>query len=368
MKRSRALLAVLAFLSLLASAAAQTIPELFQKAKAEVKAGSWQEALKTLGELDAEASKPGNEAAKAQLEGPGAFYRAVCEANLGQADMAKADFARFLAVQPNASIDPAVYSKSAVAAFEAAQKDLAPAGGDPRKGPSVFAAFQEFKMPPNAGEVANEQWGDGPARWLMSADEKSRWPQLTSGGERIEFVEKFWVVRNPRPGTPDNTAKTGFERRVAFADAYFVQDEKVRGSLTDRGMVFVLLGPPTYVGRRPIMTGEDPATAEGMSTSGSQDASIVRRTSATGGKVSSGARAVAMDSTGGPGSRAADNQQNWREVWHYRKELLPKSARYGQVDVDFITRFGYGVNVLQREPTILNTLDAARKLPETADP
>ena len=57
--------------------------------------------------------------------------------------------------------------------------------------------------------------------------------------------------------------KTGFDRRVAFADANFVQAEGTRGSMTDRGMVFVLLGPPTYVGRKPIRTGDDSSEAAG---------------------------------------------------------------------------------------------------------
>jgi GWxTD domain-containing protein len=363
MKRSRAFLAVFSLASLLASAAAgETIPELFQKAKAEVKAESWQGALKTLGQLDAEAARPGNEAVKVQLEAPMAFYRAVCEANLGQADQAKADFTKFLTLQPNASLDPAMHSKKAVAAFEAAQKDLAPGSRD-GKSPSIFAAFQEFRLPPNSAEVVNEQWGDGPARWLMSPAEKSQWSQLSSGGERVEFVEKFWATRNPRPETADNTAKTAFDRRVAFSDAYFVQDEKVRGSLTDRGMVFVLLGPPTYVGRRPILTGEDPATAEGLSTSNAHNVANARVAGTEGGgKISSGARAVNMEAASG--TKAVDSNQNWREIWHYRKELLPKGAPYNQVDVDFVTKKGYGVNVLQRDHTIMVTLNAARGLPD----
>jgi hypothetical protein len=52
---------------------------------------------------------------------------------------------------------------------------------------------------------------------------------------------------------------------------------------------------------------------------------------------------------------------NWREVWHYRKDLLPKGLPYGQVDFEFITRQGYGKNVMQREASVLNTLDGARK-------
>ncbi len=73
------------------------------------------------------------------------------------------------------------------------------------------------------------------------------------------------------------------------------------------------------------------------------------------------AKNVAIDNMTGPGNRMLDGAANWREVWHYRKELLPKGLPYGQVDFDFITRQGYGRNVMQREASVLNTLDAARK-------
>jgi GWxTD domain-containing protein len=53
----------------------------------------------------------------------------------------------------------------------------------------------------------------------MTADEKRTWAQLANDGERAEFVEKFWAARNPNGEGGENTFKTGFERRVAFADA-----------------------------------------------------------------------------------------------------------------------------------------------------
>jgi hypothetical protein len=59
MKRIGALLAVL-FLSSLSSAG-QTLPELFQKAKAQIKGESWQEAMQTLDRLETESARPGNE-------------------------------------------------------------------------------------------------------------------------------------------------------------------------------------------------------------------------------------------------------------------------------------------------------------------
>jgi GWxTD domain-containing protein len=342
---------------------AQSVPELFQKGKAQVKAGSWQEALSTFANLDTEVAKPANEGFRKQLEGPLAFYRGVCEANLGQTDEARVNFETFLRGTPNASIDPAIYSKKAVAAFEEARTALTPPESARSGGPSLFNAYQEFKPPANISEPPSASWADGPVVWIMTADEKRAWSQLASDGERAEFVEKFWEARNPNAGNGDNTFRTGFERRAAFSDAKFVQDEKKRGSLTDRGMVFVLLGPPTYGGRRRIQPGEDTAESAGMSSVGSFDATVAQHQAAAGGKTSSGTKATIADQFSGPSKQAAQSDNDYQEVWHYRKELLPKGISYLQVDVVFITKKGYGVNVLQRESQTLTTLDAAKRKP-----
>ncbi|HWZ86896.1 MAG TPA: GWxTD domain-containing protein [Thermoanaerobaculia bacterium] len=359
----RLTLIVLAALMSANFAAAQTAAELFQKAKAQVKGESWQNAMKTMDALDAEAARPGNENLKKQLEAPLAFYRGVCEANLGQAPEAIASFQTFLADQPNASMDPSMYSKKAVAAFEEARKTGAPAPAVPNGSPSLFNSYLEFKPPANISDPPDEKWAEGPVQWIMTVEEKRTWAGLSSGGERVEFVEKFWEARNPKPGTPDNTFKTGFERRAAFADAHFNQDEKKRGSLTDRGMVFVLLGPPTYGGRRPIKHGEDPSEPIGQTSVGGVNAAMAL-SSAVGatqnGRLASSQVAVIADQYSGPGTQAAQ-ANNYQEVWHYRKELLPKGVGYLQVDVSFVTRQGYGSNILQRDPQTLTTLDAAKR-------
>ena len=354
----------LLFLSSVSVCLAQTLPELFQKAKAQVKGESWKEALKTLDALEAEAGKPGNESARDQLAAPVAFYRGVCQANVGEADKAQSEFTTFLELQPNAAMDPSMYSKKAIAAFDAARAAANPP--DAVAGPSMFARFQEFKLPVNSGEQVNEKWGDGPVKWLMTSDEKKKWASLTGGAEWQEFVDRFWEDRNPQAGSADNIFRTGFDRRVAFADANFVQAEGTRGSMTDRGMVFVLLGPPTYVGRRPINTGEDASEAEGMSTVSATDARNATTTAVSkspSGRISSGQAAALTSKYSGPGTVAADSSNNYREVWHYRRELLPKGVGYQQVDVEFITRKGYGVNVMQRDHPTLATLDAAKPKP-----
>lgn len=336
MSRLGVRLVAVAFFLLSAPLSAETLPELFQKAKAQVKNQSWREALTTLDQLDAESARPGNEAVRQQLVAPIAFYRGVCEANLDQAEKAEADFATFLQAQPGSTIDKVAYSKKAVAAFESAGKQAASHGSL-----SLLQRYEEFKAPPNMGEKPDDRWADGPVKWIMTAEEAAAWRALTSGAERAEFIERFWEARNPKPGSEDNPACTEIDRRIAFADTYFQLDEKKRGSLTDAGMVFVLLGPPTRIGRKPIKTGEDRSISDGQSLDE---------------KWWMGARnSIHID-----GARATDPSNSFREIWHYRREALPKAVSIYELDVVFVTKTGYGRFVLQREPATLAALGAAK--------
>src|SRR5262249_51742729 len=179
--------------------------------------------------------------------------------------------------------------------------------------------------------------------------------QLSDPVARSEFVTAFWKARDPRPETPENEFREEFEKRAAFADDHFTESE-IRGSVTDRGMIFLLLGPPTYVGRRPIKTGEDTTDPSGMVLYTRNDVTAVEKTSGTGPSTN-----LKIDNMTGPGNTMPDANARWREVWHYRREALPKGVPYHQIDFEFISSAGYGRNVLQRDPACLNALDAARK-------
>ncbi len=159
---------------------AQTLPELFQKLKTEVHARSWNEALRTLSTLQTEAAKPGNEDARAKLDGPIAFYRGVCEANLGQSDQAVESFVTFLDIRSNATLDAATYSRETVAAFEQARKTVAD------RAPSLATTFKSFESTPEASgrDPADRFWADGPVRWILTAEEKSEWSSLTDPNAR----------------------------------------------------------------------------------------------------------------------------------------------------------------------------------------
>ncbi|HYK42175.1 MAG TPA: GWxTD domain-containing protein, partial [Thermoanaerobaculia bacterium] len=203
---------------------------------------------------------------------------------------------------------------------------------------SLKESFERFRPDPltPAGDAGTD-WASGPVRYLLTPDEKREWEVLSGDADRSAFVTKFWASRDPRPETPQNEFREEFERRVLFADGAFRQGE-LRGSLTDRGMVFVLIGPPYNVGRRPITAAED--------------GSDVRNNSPTG----------ALDTIGKlKDTSEMDTSRNQMETWTYRRESLPQAAPYKEVVFHFITRKGYGENVMQREPVALTTLEFARR-------
>ncbi len=361
MKRNLSILVMAAAMAM--PLAGEGLPQLFQKAKEQVKTAQWPGALKTLDALDSASREPGLEPQRKQLEPALAFYRGVCFANTDRPSEAQAQFETYLAASPNASLDRAMYSKKAVNAFEKAQKKMAAAGEPPSGLPSFAAAYRDFRMPDGAAaEPPNENWTEGPVKVLLTPEEKREWAGLSDAVSRSEFVTKFWTARDPRPETPENEFRQDFEKRIAFADRYLAQDE-TRGSLTDRGLVFLLLGPPTYGGRSPIGTGEDKSDSQGLSSVGRHDAevAVANARGSSGGRLSTGKTSTIVDRSSGVGVSVRDAGANWREVWHYRRELLPAGVPYQQVDFEFITRKGYGKNVLQRDSAALSTLDAARR-------
>lgn len=354
MKRSAAVVASFLFT---ASLFASTLPELLQKAKDQFRLAAYSDALKTLDALETESLKEGHEKDRVALAPVLSFYRGACLASLDRKEEAREQFTIFLAHQPNAALDPAVYSKKIVSALEDARKTLAANRELPAQTGSMATAYSAFPAPRHDEQVSlGQDWADGPVRFLMTPEERRAFTRLADTVSRSEYVTTFWKKRDPKPETPENEFRNEYEKRVAFADSRFTQGETA-GSMTDRGMVFILLGPPTYAGQKPLTTGEDANDKAGLSTYRAAD---VRIASMPGGTTTDTARKV--DKVTGPGTKMNEAARNWREVWHYRRELLPKGIPYHQVDFEFVTKEGYGTNVLQRETQVLDTLEKAKSL------
>jgi GWxTD domain-containing protein len=91
------------------------------------------------------------------------------------------------------------------------------------------------------GELGN--WGKGPASHLMTKEELKAWKALKQEEDAEHFVKLFWAKRDPTPETPQNEFQDVINQRVQYANEAFTAGRTV-GSLSDRGKVFIVIGPP----------------------------------------------------------------------------------------------------------------------------
>ncbi|HYH09435.1 MAG TPA: GWxTD domain-containing protein [Thermoanaerobaculia bacterium] len=91
------------------------------------------------------------------------------------------------------------------------------------------------------------EWRNGPVQWIMTVDEQRAWRNLKTDQEASEFIDLFWAKRDPSPGSPENGFKDEFEARVRYSDEKYGERGR-KGSMTDRGRAFIVLGAPTRGG------------------------------------------------------------------------------------------------------------------------
>lgn len=92
-----------------------------------------------------------------------------------------------------------------------------------------------------------QEWREGPVQWLLTPEEEKAWKALESDEEASRFIDLFWARRDPTPNTAPNEYRDEFLNRVATTEAYFGEPRR-RGSLTDRGRVYIVLGQPSLAG------------------------------------------------------------------------------------------------------------------------
>jgi GWxTD domain-containing protein len=98
-------------------------------------------------------------------------------------------------------------------------------------------------------------------RIIMTAEENKVWKSLPDDSSKKEFIEEFWAIRDPNPGTEENEAKLEFEERVRYANMWFgtfnarrgfpsqsEEEEKTRGGWNEeRGRVYLVMGRPDVI-------------------------------------------------------------------------------------------------------------------------
>lgn len=80
------------------------------------------------------------------------------------------------------------------------------------------------------------------ARLIMTGAEEDIFQHLPDIAACREFIADFWEKRDPDPETPENEFREEFQRRVEYANKRFIEGK--RGIDTDRGRIYLQLGPP----------------------------------------------------------------------------------------------------------------------------
>jgi GWxTD domain-containing protein len=85
--------------------------------------------------------------------------------------------------------------------------------------------------------------------YIASPDELDKIKDAKSKKEKLKKYLEYWKQKDPTPTTDDNPVLDEYYRRVSYANEKFTH--YVAGWRTDRGMVYIILGPPNNVDRHP---------------------------------------------------------------------------------------------------------------------
>lgn len=87
-------------------------------------------------------------------------------------------------------------------------------------------------------------------RYFARPSDLSYIKEATNEKDKRKRFEEFWETYNPLPGSKVNQKMVEFYRRVAYANEHF--KHFLDGWKTDRGMVYIINGAPSYVDRHPF--------------------------------------------------------------------------------------------------------------------
>ncbi len=102
---------------------------------------------------------------------------------------------------------------------------------------TLCALFSEDLLPQHRESLEN-------VSPIITKAEREVFSMLKTNEEREKFIRFFWRQRDPYPDTEENEFAKEYMERVRFADQNFGHGTFRRGSQTERGYYYLLLGPP----------------------------------------------------------------------------------------------------------------------------
>lgn len=99
------------------------------------------------------------------------------------------------------------------------------------------------------GAKVYQRWLDNDVLYIITPEERAAFKKLQTDEEREQFIEQFWLRRDPDPDTPENEYREEYYRRIAYANEHYASG--IPGWKTDRGRIYITFGPPDEVESHP---------------------------------------------------------------------------------------------------------------------
>src|SRR5437762_3855171 len=96
---------------------------------------------------------------------------------------------------------------------------------------------------------ALRRWLDEDVSYIITNEERTAFKALKTDEEREQFIEQFWLRRDPTPDTVDNEFKEEHYARIAYANERFASG--IPGWKTDRGRIYIIWGKPDEIESHP---------------------------------------------------------------------------------------------------------------------
>ena len=98
-------------------------------------------------------------------------------------------------------------------------------------------------------ETPYRKWLTEDVGYIITDEERTAFKRMTTDDERQNFIEGFWLRRDPTPDTAENEFKEEHYRRIAYANERYASG--IPGWKTDRGRIYITFGPPAEIESHP---------------------------------------------------------------------------------------------------------------------
>ncbi len=148
-------------------------------------------------------------------------------------------FAAYLLAAPQTSSQAAPQSGTDAQTPAASQKEtVAKPMTDKQKKKQEEKLRKELETP-------YKKWLNEDVGYIITDEERKAFKRLSTDDERENFIEAFWLRRDPTPDTEENEFKEEHYRRIAYANDHFASG--IPGWKTDRGRIYIVYGPPDEI-------------------------------------------------------------------------------------------------------------------------